>query len=653
MKTLPRYTLKSLPLKHSAGCESARRSHLRPLLLKLALGAFGAVLATSVHAQDPHPSPLEHQAEPPTEGSQGPAQGGSSTAGAHAAVLDAQHRPITAGGFVTTGPVIFEDIAQQAGLAAWTHHMGTPGKSNILDTVGSGVALLDYDNDGWLDIYLVNGSNVAAESGKGPAPHAALFHNNHDGTFTDVAAKAGVSNDRWGFGAVVGDFDNDGWPDLFVSNFGKSRLYRNNHNGTFTDVAEKAGLTLGAWATGATWGDYDGDGYLDLFVPGYVHADSIASAQPGTGNASSFCEFRGVKVMCGPRGLPGEADHLFHNNGNGTFTDVSAHAGVEDKNHYYGLASLFIDVNGDGKPDLLVADDSTPNYLYLNKGDGTFEDASFASGYALNESGRETASMGIAAGDLTHNGRVDIYNTTFSDDYKPLYRNDGDGNFTDVAYQEGIAEATIPFLGWGTSFFDYDNDGWLDLMFVNGHVYPQVDAQNWGTTWAQRPVLFRNESGKLKPVPAVQGTGLAKLATARGMAYGDLFNDGRVDVVVNNMDSSPSLFRNVVKNANHWIAFKLIGAPATQPGKPGSSRDAIGATIWVTANGFRQRMDVMAGGSFASSPDQRPHFGLGAATAIEKIEVRWPSGHTETIPPPKGLDSFYVLTEGKGVSPYK
>ncbi len=547
--------------------------------------------------------------------------------------------------------MIFKDVTQAAGLAGWTHHMGTPGKGNILETVGSGVALLDYDNDGWLDIYLVNGSTVAAETGKVTPPHAALFHNNHNGTFTDVSAKAGVANDRWGFGAIVGDFDNDGWPDIFVSNYGKSRLYHNNHNGTFTDVAEQAGVTVGGWSTGSTWGDFDGDGYLDLFVPGYVHADSVEAMQTGAAGATSFCEFRGVKVMCGPRGLRGEADHLFHNNGNGTFTDVSDHAGVNDKNHYYGLASLFIDVNGDGKPDLLVADDSTPNYLYLNKGDGTFEDASFASGYALNESGRETASMGIAAGDLTHDGRIDVYNTTFSDDYKPLYRNDGDGNFTDVAYQEGIAEPTIPFLGWGTNFFDYDNDGWLDLMFVNGHVYPQVDQQNWGTTWAQRPVLFHSEAGKLKMVPAVVGSGLAKVATSRGMAYGDLFNDGHMDVVINNMDDPPTVLRNVVENNNHWIAFHLIGQPATEPGKPGSPRDAVGATVWVTANGFRQRVDVIAGGSFASSPDQRPHFGLGTATTIDKLEVRWPSGHTETITPPRKLDGFYTLTENKGLSP--
>jgi enediyne biosynthesis protein E4 len=620
----------------------------------LGLACLLAVAGRPSAAQNPSTNPLEKQAGKPVEGSQPASSGGVTTGGAHPAVLDAQHRPITAGGFVTSGPVVFQDIAAAAGLTTWTHHMGSPEKNFILETVGSGVALLDYDNDGWLDIYMVNGSTVDAVSGKATPPHAALFHNNHDGTFTDVAAKAGVENDRWGFGAVVGDFDNDGWPDIYVSNYGKNRLYHNNHDGTFTDVAEKAGVALGNWSTGATWGDYDGDGRLDLFVPGYVHY-SLAD-QPSQGDTTtsfSYCQFRGVKVMCGPRGLHGEPDHLFHNNGDGTFTDVSQHAGVGDTNSYYGLASLFVDVNGDGRPDLLVADDSTPNYLYINKGDGTFEDASFASGYALNESGRETASMGIAAGDLLHNGRIDLFNTTFSDDYKPLYRNDGEGNFTDTSYQEGIAEPTIPFLGWGTGFFDYDNDGWLDLFMVNGHVYPQVDAQNWGTTWKQRALLFHSNAGKLALVPAVEGTGLAKLATARGMAFGDLFNDGKIDVVVNNMDSTPSLFRNVVKNGNHWIEFRLIGAPSTEAGKPGSPRDGVGARVYVTANGFTQRSDVLAGGSFASSSDQRPHFGLGAATKIDKIEIRWPSGRVEVVPPPVALDTIYSVTEGKGIEPRK
>jgi hypothetical protein len=610
----------------------------RAALLALALASRWAACAQS---------PLETGGKKAQEGAQSPAPGGSSTAGAFPPKLDAEKRPITAGGFVASGPVIFEDVAAKAGLAKWQHKMGSPEKKYILDVIGSGVGLIDYDNDGWLDIYLVNGSTVDAMTGKQTPPHAALFHNNHDGTFTDVAEKAGVQNDRWGFGVAVGDFDNDGWPDLYVTNFGQNRLYHNNHNGTFTDVAAKAGVTLGNWSTGATWGDYDGDGRLDLFVPGYVHYDIQNPPESGGGGVSfSFCQFRGVKVMCGPHGLPGESDHLFHNNGDGTFTDVSAKAGVADKSGYYGLSSVFVDVDGDGKPDLLVANDSTPNYLYLNKGDGTFEDVSYASGYALNKDGRETASMGIAIGDYRNNGLLDIFNTTFSDDYKPLYRNDGNANFTDVSFDTHFAEMTIPFLGWGAAFFDYDNDGWKDLFEVNGHVYRNADKYPWGTSWAQRPLLFHNVAGTLEPVPAMTGTALAQVMTSRGMAVGDLFNSGHLDVVINNLDGTPALFRNVAEAKsdpqNHWVAFKLVGGAK-------SPRDAVGATVFLTANGIRQRVDVVSGGSFASSSDQRPHFGLGTANKVEKLEIHWPSGNVETIAVPS-VDRFFTITEGKGLA---
>jgi hypothetical protein len=555
--------------------------------------------------------------------------------------MDAHHLPITAGGTVKTGPIVFEDIAAKAGLTKWHHVMGTPDKRYILESIGSGVALLDYDNDGWLDIYLVNGSTQAAVDGKAMPPHAALFHNNHDGTFTDVTEKAGVGNDRWGFGVAVGDYDNDGWPDLYVTNFGKNRLYHNNHDGTFTDVAEKAGVALGNWSTGATWGDYDGDGRLDLFVPGYVHYDLKAQISDAGGLPLSFCSYRGVRTYCGPRGLPGESDHLFHNNGDGTFTDVSEKAGVSDKAGYYGLSSVFIDVNNDGKVDLLVANDSTPNYLYINKGDGTFEDESYASGYALNKEGRETASMGIAVGDYRNNGQVDIFNTTFSDDYKVLYRNDGDANFTDVSDETHIADMTIPFLGWGTAFLDYDNDGWKDLLEVNGHVYRNADANNWGTSWAERPLLFHNLGGKqLEPVPAVEGTGLAEVMASRGLAVGDLFNDGRMDAVVNNMDSVPALLLDVDINHNHWVAFKLVGGPK-------SPRDATGAALFLTANGMRQRADIFSGGSFASTSDMRPHFGLGPATKVDSLEVHWPSGAVEQFAVPQ-IDRIVTVMEGQG-----
>src|SRR5216683_2540021 len=511
---------------------------------------------------------------------------GTSTGGAHAAVKDALSRPITAGGFVDGAPVVFSDITHAAGLDKFHHKSGTPDKGTILETPGSGVALLDYDNDGWLDIYLLNGSTFPALKGKEAPPRAMLLHNNHDGTFTDVTEKAGVANERWGFGVAIGDFDNDGWPDIYVSNFGKNRLYHNNRDGTFTDVAEAAGVTLGGWSTGATWGDYDHDGYLDLFVPGYAkfNPDNPPIAGKG-GIPAGFCQFRGVQVMCGPRGLPGEGDHLFHNNGDGTFSDVSVKAGVADAKGYYGFSSVFVDVDDDGWVDLAVANDSVPKYLY---------------------------------------------------------RNEGDAAFADVSFRAGIATLTIPFLGWGTGFLDYDNDGLLDIFVANGHVYPGVDLQDWGTTWAQRPLLLRNLDGsKFQEVPAATGSGLAVVVTARGAAFGDLFNDGHIDVVLNNIDSTPTLLRNVVKNSNHWITLKLLGGPK-------SPRDAIGAKVFVTEGGARQRGDVFSGGSYGSSSDQRLHFGLGAATKMDRVEIHWPSGAKEEITIPT-VDRIYTVKEGKGI----
>ena len=568
---------------------------------------------------------------------------GVSTGVAHAPQKDAQSRPITAGGFVDGAPVIFADITKQSGLDKFRHRSGSADKKVIIDTPGSGVALLDYDNDGWLDIYLLNGSTVAALKGREPAPKAMLFHNNHDGTFTDVTAKAGVANERWGFGVAVADYDNDGWPDLYVANFGKNRLYHNNHDGTFTDIAEKAGVALGSWSAGPSWGDYDHDGLVDLFVPGYVQFDPDHPPIAGqNGIPPGFCKFRGIDVMCGPRGLKGEGDHLFHNNGDGTFTDVSAKAGVADASGYYGFASVFVDVDDDGWVDLAVANDSVPNYLYHNRHDGTFEDVSYLSGFALTEDGREQASMGIAVGDYNRDGKVDFYVSAFSDDYNALYRNDGDGNFSDVTYQAGLAEPTIPFLAWGTGFLDFDNDGLTDIFVANGHVYPGVDQQDWGTTWAQRPQLFRNLDGvKFREVPPATGSGLADVLTARGAAFGDLFNDGRIDVVLNNIDSTPTLLRNVAKSENHWIAIRLIGT-----GK--SPRDGGGSKVFVTTGTVRQRVDIFSGGSYGSSSDTRAHFGLGSASKIDKMEIQWPSGTKQQVAVP-GIDRIITVEEGKGV----
>ena len=558
---------------------------------------------------------------------------------------DAQRRAVTAGGIVDSGPVVFEDVTRAAGLSNWTHTMGVADRGLIIDTNGSGVGLIDYDNDGWLDIYLVNGSTFNALDGKEAPPHAALFHNNHDGTFTDVAAKAGVTNDRWGFGVAIADYDNDGWPDIFVSNWGKNRLYHNNHDGTFTDVAEKAGVTLGNWSAGATWGDYDGDGRLDLFVSGYVHFDRDELPYPGTKAVSlNTCEFKGVVVMCGPRGLQGEPDHLFHNNGDGTFTDVSAKAGVADSlNRYYGLTPLFADVNNDGKVDLLVANDSTLSYLYLNRGDGTFDDKSLTSGFGLNEDGREVAAMGLAAGDFLNNGLLDFAITDFSDEAKLLLHNDGGGNFTEVAMRSGIGKKSIPFLGWGTGFLDYDNDSWLDLMFVNGHIYPAADKLDWGTSYSQRPLLFRNtRDGKFEEVPPVKGSGLAEIISGRGAAFGDLFNDGKIDVVINPIEGPPVLLKNVYPDHHHWVELKLAGGPK-------SPRDAVGTTVYLTANGTRQRQDVLSGGSYVSTNDQRPHFGLGDATDAGTAEIHWPSGAKETVKLP-AVDRIFTITEGRGIT---
>jgi hypothetical protein len=599
-----------------------------PLLRSVAMLSI-LFFATVGHSQEPNPKPPA------------PAGGGVSTGAAHAAIKDSQSRPITAGGFVDNAPVVFEDITKQAGLDKFHHRSGTSKKESIIETPGSGVALLDYDNDGWLDIYLVNGSTLAAFKGSEPPPRAMLFHNNHDGTFTDVTEKAGVANERWGFGVAVGDYDNDGWPDIYVANFGKNRLYHNNHDGTFTDVAEKAGVTLGGWSAGPTWGDYDHDGFLDLFVPGYVNFDADHPPIAGQGKIPpNFCQFRGIAVMCGPRGLPGEHDHLFHNNGDGTFTDVSVKAGVSDPDGYYGLAAVFVDVDDDGWVDLAVANDSTPNYLYRNRHNGTFEDVGYASGFALSEDGREQASMAIGVGDYDRDGKVDLFTTTFSDDYKTLYRNEGGGNFSDVTYRSGLGETTVPFLAWGAGFLDFDNDGLLDIFIANGHVYPEVDRQDWGTTWAERPQLFRNLDGiKFQEVPPATGSGLADVITGRGAAFGDLFNDGHIDVVINNIDSTPSILRNVIKNGNHWLTLKLVGGPK-------SPRDAVGTKIFLTAGGVRQRADVFSGGSYGSSSDERAHFGLGPATQIEKIEIQWPSGLKQLVEA-KHVDQIITIEEGK------
>ncbi len=569
--------------------------------------------------------------------------------------------------------VSFTDVTRTVGLGGFRFISGAPAKDYIIEAPGAGCAFLDYDNDGWLDIYLVNGSTLDALRGKTKAPRAALYHNNKDGTFTDVTEKAGVANERWGQGVCIGDFDNDGWGDIYVTNFGRNRLYRNNGNGTFTDVAEKAGVMIGGWSAGCAFGDYDGDGRLDLFVAGYVDFDINNLPPPATGEAPvkkgskdgkeqekasdgmgasyvagmSSCQYRGQRVMCGPRGLKGAPDHLFRNNGDGTFTDVSALAGVADKPGYYGFGVAWFDYDDDGRLDLAVANDSTPSYLYRNKGDGTFEDVSFISGAALNENGREQAGMGIAIGDYDGDGRLDIHRTNFSDDSNVLYHNDGGGSFTEVTFQAGVGEISIPFLGWGTNFFDYDNDGPLDLFVANGHVYSAVDAMDWGTSYKQRLLLFRNVKGKFFEVGSSAGEALYLPRSARGSAVGDFDNDGDLDILLNNMDDAPSLLRNDGGHrAGHWLTLRLIGNAADK-----CPRDAIGTTVFCTTNGrqgVKMRQDVASGGSYNSQSDLRLHFGLGAATKVDRLEVRWANSKTEEYQI-KGADQLVVIEQGKGV----
>ena len=545
-------------------------------------------------------------------------------------------------------PVIFEDLTDKTPLANFRNRSGESAKDYIFESPSGGAAIFDYDSDGRPDIYLLNGSTIAATRGKEKPPRAALYRNLGNWKFEEVTDKAGVANERWGFGVAVGDYNNDGRPDMFIGNFGVSRLYRNNGDGTFTDVAEKLGVARKGWSTGASWGDYDGDGRLDLFVPGYVQIDleNLPPSPSGAGKAGgvgqNYCQFRGVPVMCGPRGLPGEGDTLYRQKPDGTFEDVSVKAGVNDPEKYYGFCAAFVHVDDDKLLDLIVVNDSTPNQLYVNKGNGTFEEIGYPSGVALNENGREQAGMGLAVGDYDNDGRVDFHITNFSDDSNVLYHNDGENNFTDVTFQVGLGEVSIPFLGWGTSFLDFDNDGWQDLFVVNGHVYPVVDSHQWGTSYAQQALLFRNIKGKFERAGAPPGNALANAWPGRGLAVGDLDADGRLDLVINNLDAKPALLRNVAAGSGHWLGLRLIGDVTKK-----SPRDAIGAVAYLTTGNVRQRREVFSGAVYCSQNDMTLHFGLGGATKVDKLEIKWPNGSMETFNI-TAIDKIVTITQGQG-----
>ena len=549
----------------------------------------------------------------------------------------------------------FVDIAEKAGLHMKNVFGGVNTKKYIIETTGTGVAIFDYDNDGWPDIFIVNGTTL---EGLPPdeAPTNHLYHNNHDGTFTDVTQKAGLTHTGWGQGVCVGDYDNDGWEDLYVTYYGKNVLYRNNGDGKFSDVSEKAGVagTGRAWGTGCAFVDYDRDGRLDLMVANYVDFDIKTAPAPGERAA---CIWKGVPVMCGPRGLPWTSNTLYHNRGDGTFEDVTKKAHIDQTDGHYAFSVSTLDYDDDGWPDIYVACDSTPSILYHNNHDGTFTDVAVLAGAAFNEDGRAQAGMGSTVADFNGDGRLDIFRTNFSDDTSTLYSNKGKGIFEDVTFAAGLGLHTR-YLGWGTMFFDFDNDGWPDLLLVNGHVYPEVDSQHLGSSFQEPRILYHNNgNGTFTDISADAGPGITTVSSSRGLAIGDLWNDGQLSAVVSNMNAPPSLLVNEARNGNHWVAFRTVGSAA--PARPGystsrpdgrsyaSNRDGIGARIAVKAGGRTLVDEVRSGSSYISNNDMRVHFGLGATAKIDWVEVRWPSGLVEKFGN-LAVDKIHTLREGNG-----
>jgi hypothetical protein len=532
--------------------------------------------------------------------------------------------------------ISFADVTRAAGI---DFHLtcGSLDKRFIIETMCGGVAVFDFDNDGWMDIYLVNGSTLdAVKAGK--CHTGKLYRNNHNGTFTDVTAKSGLDHCGWGFGVAAGDYDNDGWEDLYITYLDGGVLYHNNRDGTFTDVTAKAGVANQAhWGTSAAFGDYDNDGNLDLYVANYVDLNLDHLPQFGKG---PFCQYRGIAVSCGPRGLKGSRDRLYHNNGDGTFTDVTEKLGIDIESDY-GLGALWLDYDLDGCLDLYVANDSSPSRLYHNNCHGGFDEVGAQAGVGYSGDGRPQAGMGVDSADYDNDGRPDIVKTNFSDDSNNLYHNDGGGQFTDMTGPSGFGPVSIPFLGFGVKFVDLDNDGWPDIFVANGHVNPQVDQHSFGVTYAERPLLFQNlKNGKFGEIGLRAGAALRLPYVGRGLASGDFQNRGQEDLVMTVLNSSPVLLKNESTGTGHWILIKAVGTK--------SNRDAFGARIQISAGGLTQTAEVRGNSSFESASDPRVHFGLGAADHVDNITVHWPSGQVDKTGPEPGGEEV-VIKEASGV----
>ena len=552
-----------------------------------------------------------------------------------ASLPDAQRPPASGAPQVT-----FVDVAKEAGLTAPNVWGGIDHKRYIIEAKGSGLAFFDYDHDGWLDIYLTNGTRLDAKWEPGEAPTSHLYKNNRDGTFTDVTEKSGLARTGWQTGVCVGDYDNDGWDDLFCCFWGHNVLFRNNGDGTFTDVTRKAGLynEKVRWGAGCTWLDYDRDSHLDLFICNYIQLDPD---QTPSKTGPAVCQWKGIPTMCGPRGLPGDTNVLYHNNGDGTFTDVSEKSGILRPGPRYSITAVSYDFDNDGWPDIYVAVDSQPSILFRNNHDGTFTDQAVIAGVAYSENGHEQAGMGVGVGDYDCDGWFDIFKTNFADDTCNLYHNNGDGTFSDVNFASGIG-INNQYVAWGCGFLDYDNDGWPDIFQVNGHVYPEIDGRETGQTFKNPRLVYRNlGNGRFKDVSANLGPGISERFSSRGAAFGDYDNDGDIDALILNMNDLPSLLRNDGGNAQNWIKIKLLGTKC--------NRTAIGARVRVVTVNHAQMNEVHGGSSVMSQSDLRLHFGVGKAQTIDVLEVKWPTTQKVERFTQVKVNQILTIREGSGI----